>query len=311
MTTYTITQEQLDLLVNGLERYQVKRQDFERFFSELEVLRSLTPNSGEPVIWADRRALDKLPGCDGVTCGHKSESRNIPLFTHPAPSTKPADQSDLLEKFEAAVGNKTALHSEYQGKVMPDDVYAAFANLRDSRVPELRAQIAAKLAAPSTKPVPLSTEYIQQVPDKCDRIVWRNSYYRLQSLIPSKPACTLCGATDQCNLQNAARSDCKMAPAKLAHITVPSWVLKTTQAIALGMARKHYPEVPQFEVLDDLAGAISQIDNMTTGLSRTKPAQPLTDEQISALADKVFLTPNGVHAFARAIEAAHGIKGQA
>jgi hypothetical protein len=42
-----------------------------------------------------------------------------------------------------------------------------------------------------------------------------------------------------------------------------------------------------------------------------KPAQQLTDEQISALADKVFLAPSGVHDFARAIEAAHGIKGQA
>lgn len=68
-----------------------------------------------------------------------------------APSTSPVpEMSELLGKFEAALGNKTALHSEYQGKAMPDDVYAAFANLRDVRVPELRAQILAQMAAPST-----------------------------------------------------------------------------------------------------------------------------------------------------------------
>lgn len=38
--------------------------------------------------------------------------------------------------------------------------------------------------------------------------------------------------------------------------------------LATNMARKFYPDVPQFEVLPDLVGVISQIDNMTTGLVR-------------------------------------------
>lgn len=55
-----------------------------------------------------------------------------------------------------------------------------------------------------------------------------------------------------------------------ARTVVPSWLLKTTQDLAVNLARKHYPEVKQFKVLDDLAGVISQIDNMTTGLSRAR-----------------------------------------
>ncbi len=51
------------------------------------------------------------------------------------------------------------------------------------------------------------------------------------------------------------------------------WLLETTQTLAKNLARKFYPEVTQWECLNDLAGVISQIDNMTTGLMR-KPAQP-------------------------------------
>ena len=51
------------------------------------------------------------------------------------------------------------------------------------------------------------------------------------------------------------------------------WLLETTQALAKALAREFYPEVTQWECLDDLAGVISQIDNMTTGLMR-KPVQP-------------------------------------
>ena len=43
--------------------------------------------------------------------------------------------------------------------------------------------------------------------------------------------------------------------------------------LAKTMARKHYPDVPQFEVLPDLLGVISQIDNMVCGLVRA-PSQP-------------------------------------
>ena len=50
------------------------------------------------------------------------------------------------------------------------------------------------------------------------------------------------------------------------------WLLETTQTLAKNLASKFYPEVTQWECLDNLAGVISQIDNMTTGLMR-KPAQ--------------------------------------
>jgi hypothetical protein len=50
------------------------------------------------------------------------------------------------------------------------------------------------------------------------------------------------------------------------------WLLKSTQELAKAMAKEFYPEVTQWKVLDDLAGVISQIDNMATGLIR-KPKQ--------------------------------------
>jgi hypothetical protein len=51
----------------------------------------------------------------------------------------------------------------------------------------------------------------------------------------------------------------------------PDWLLPTTQDLAKSIAKRCFPDVPQFEVLDDLAGVISQIDNMTCGMER-KPA---------------------------------------
>ena len=38
--------------------------------------------------------------------------------------------------------------------------------------------------------------------------------------------------------------------------------------LAVSMAREFYPEVPEFRPLEDALGLLSQIDNMTTGLSR-------------------------------------------
>lgn len=55
---------------------------------------------------------------------------------------------------------------------------------------------------------------------------------------------------------------------------VPLWLLKTTQDLAEHMAKKFYPEVPQFEVADTLPIVISQIDNMVTGLQRAAPQPP-------------------------------------
>ena len=68
------------------------------------------------------------------------------------------------------------------------------------------------------------------------------------------------------------------------------WLLETAQTLAQNLARKFYPEVTQWECLSDLAGVISQIDNMTTGLMR-KPTQrqPLTLEEIAeAMTEEVY-----------------------
>lgn len=52
------------------------------------------------------------------------------------------------------------------------------------------------------------------------------------------------------------------------------WLLASTQDLAKGIAKRCYPDVPQFQVLGDLAGVISQIDNMTTGMERKAGAAP-------------------------------------
>jgi len=56
-------------------------------------------------------------------------------------------------------------------------------------------------------------------------------------------------------------------------VAVPQWVLKEAQDLAAFMARKFYQEVTQFEILDDMAGVISQMSNMATGLQRVTATQ--------------------------------------
>ena len=56
------------------------------------------------------------------------------------------------------------------------------------------------------------------------------------------------------------------APIPEGMVLVPVWVLKTAQNLANHMAKKFYPEVAGFGVFDDLAGVISQIDNMVCGI---------------------------------------------
>ena len=64
----------------------------------------------------------------------------------------------------------------------------------------------------------------------------------------------------------------------------PDWLLKTTQDLARAIARDNFPDVPQWEVFDDLPGVISQIDNMVCGMERKKPVrEPLSDNTIAAL----------------------------
>lgn len=80
------------------------------------------------------------------------------------------------------------------------------------------------------------------------------------------------------------------------------WLLESTQTLAKTLAREFYPEVTQWECLNDLAGVISQIDNMTTGLMR-KPKREwveLTDEEVSNLSDFAYANDEE---FVRNIEA--------
>ena len=78
---------------------------------------------------------------------------------------------------------------------------------------------------------------------------------------------------------------------------IDPWLLESTQTLAKTLAREFYPEVTQWECLNDLAGVISQIDHMTTGLMR-KPKQDtapphrpwvgLTDEERDPITDDVI-----------------------
>jgi hypothetical protein len=49
---YQITEAQRQQCMEALERYQVQRQEFERFADVLATLQALTPVSDEPVAWA-------------------------------------------------------------------------------------------------------------------------------------------------------------------------------------------------------------------------------------------------------------------
>ena len=123
-------------------------------------------------------------------------------------------------------------------------------------------------------------------------------------------------------------------------------------SLATTIWQKHYiKESPKFALLDTTEGVLTQIDNMTCGLVREKPAQPeqepvgeivdaiegafkcsftkmlpvgtklyttppqrkpLTDEEIQHLLMPVRISGDGYYLrIARAIEAAHGIKGEA
>ena len=53
----------------------------------------------------------------------------------------------LVEDLVQAEVTKNRLHQEYMGKAMPEDVHQRFERLRDERVPAIRAQVYARLAA--------------------------------------------------------------------------------------------------------------------------------------------------------------------
>lgn len=62
-----------------------------------------------------------------------------------ADSIKPIDQEKIVAEFERAVSSCSKYHTEYMGKVMPDDVYERFARLRDETIPQLKARLQAAI----------------------------------------------------------------------------------------------------------------------------------------------------------------------
>jgi hypothetical protein len=89
-------------------------------------------------------------------------------------------------------------------------------------------------------------------------------------------------STFQSYVRNELAGDFAYQLARYFQAQYPSWLLKSTQDLAVHMWQKHYKaESPVFEVLNDLAGVISQIDNMTTGLVREQPqAQQLSGNAV-------------------------------
>ena len=105
----------------------------------------------------------------------------------------------------------------------------------------------------------------------------------------------------------------KQAAAELRRLQAENERLRAEQAqamseassLAMSLFRKHYSSDPdyasgavKFGLCDELRGVISQIDNMSTGLTRAelearKPL-PLSDEQIDAIADGM---PGGLGGF--------------
>ncbi len=79
--------------------------------------------------------------------------------------------------------------------------------------------------------------------------------------------------------QHQMKSSVDKAVNRMAKTEHEPWLLESTQTLAKTLAREFYPEVTQWKCLSDLAGVISQIDNMTTGLMRKPKQEPLTDEQ--------------------------------
>jgi hypothetical protein len=76
--------------------------------------------------------------------------------------------------------------------------------------------------------------------------------------------------------------DCDECQARLAQPEQEPWLLESTQTLAKTLAREFYPEVTQWECLNDLAGVISQIDHMTTGLMRKTKQEPVGQLQEEA-----------------------------
>ena len=156
-------------------------------------------------------------------------------------------------------------------------------------------------AAQPARQVP-TTNYVQPVPDHCDRITWRNRYYHLplaaelSAARAQEPVSYRYKFTHPISGEPVWRDSSPMwngqcvqevqqlFAAPILPVREPDWLLKTTQDLARAIARDNFPDVPQWEVFDDLPGVISEIDNMVCGMERKKPVrEPLSDNTIAAL----------------------------
>ena len=167
-----------------------------------------------------------------------------------------------------------------------------------------------------------TTNYVQPVPDHCDRITWRNRYYHLplaaelSAARAQEPVSYRYKFTHPISGEPVWRDSSPMwngqcvqevqqlFAAPILPVREPDWLLKTTQDLARAIARDNFPDVPQWEVFDDLPGVISQIDNMVCGMERKKPVrEPLSYRDILRIYNEVGPEDGVPYRFAGAIEA--------
>lgn len=78
----------------------------------------------------------------------------------------------LEETADAAIAKNWSVHHDLL-PIFEGDVHTKLATPQAAPV------------APAPQPAPLTSSFVQTVPDKCDRIVWRNNYYHLPITQPA------------------------------------------------------------------------------------------------------------------------------
>ncbi|WP_348706420.1 hypothetical protein [Acidovorax soli] len=117
------------------------------------------------------------------------------LRENDAPQPSPTPQADSQPAPVAAFEVADAIaDSQYLAGVSAgwnaanaDDPNAALQKLHESRAGYLKPLRAARAPADSVT-APATDSYVQPVPDKCDRIVWRGHYYHMPPTPPAQAA---------------------------------------------------------------------------------------------------------------------------
>lgn len=103
MTTYTITQDQLDLLTGVLERAGTtddSEYKWDTHSKAKKMLRDLQPNTQEPCAWMDADGKVMSSAAKQQLMGLQPwnvEPYQTPLYTHPAPQAKPLTDEQITE----------------------------------------------------------------------------------------------------------------------------------------------------------------------------------------------------------------------